>query len=114
VAEIEEVDTEEILAEIMPKIMVKITVRIMVRITIISNHNIPVKETLMEMTIEMVVTIIKIEEKAVEEEVEEEEVAEFRVDGIRVVIILAWIITNVVVIIEVEVEDNTEPIRSTK
>jgi hypothetical protein len=81
----EVVDTEEILVEIMSKI----TIRIMARITIISNHNIPVKETLMEMIVEVVATIIRIGEKAVEEEVEEEEVAEFKVDGIRVVIILA-------------------------
>jgi hypothetical protein len=46
--------------------------------------------------------------------VEEEEVAEFKVDGIRVVIILAWITINVVVITEVEVEDNIEAICSTK
>lgn len=78
------VEEAEIIEEIPVRIMVKITIKVMT----INNRSILAKEILMEMTIEAVETIIKTGEK-VEEGREVEEEAEFKVDGIKVAIILA-------------------------
>lgn len=85
IREVVAVDTEEILAEIIVRIIIKITVKVTARI--INSRSTPVKEILMEVIIGIVVIIIKTGERAEEEE--EEEVAEFKVDGIKVVIIPA-------------------------
>lgn len=99
------VEEAEIIEEIRVRIMVKITIKIMAKAMTINNHSILAKEILMEVTIE-VETIIKTGERMEEGKGVEEEV-EFKVDGIKVAIIMARIIINGAAIIEAGV-DNTE------
>lgn len=94
IKEVAVVEEVEIIEEIPVGIIVKITVKIIIKIIIkvmaktINNRNILAKEILMEMIIEVVEIIIKTGEK-VEEGRGVEEEAEFKVDGIKVVIIPA-------------------------
>jgi len=94
----------DLIVEIPARTTIKIMVKVTVRIRIINSRNIPARETRMEVTIEAVGTIIRTGEKA-EEEGEE---AEFKVDGIKVPIILVRIVINVAA--TVEAETNTEDV----
>ena len=93
----------DLIVEIPARTTIKIMVKVTVRIRIINSRNIPARETRMEVTIEAVGTIIRTGEKA-EEEGEEE----FKVDGIKVPIILVRIVINVAA--TVEAETNTEDV----
>lgn len=99
------IEEAEVIEEIPARIMVKITIKVMAKVTTINNRSILAKEILTEVTIEVVETIIRTEEKA-EEETGVEEEAEFKVDGIKGAIILA-IVINAAATIEAGV-DNTE------
>ena len=92
----------DLIVEIPARTTIKIMVKVTVRIRIINSRNIPVRETRMEVIIEGIT--IRTEGK-VEEEGEE---AEFKVDGIKVPIILVRIVTNVVATVGAEI--NTEDV----
>lgn len=82
----------EVIAEIPAQAIVRITIRIIIKVTvkimIISSRSIPARETRTEVIIVVAGTIIRTEGRVEEGE------AEFKVDGIKVPIILVRIAIN--------------------
>lgn len=100
--EVEEVvEVVEVIVEIPAVATIRIMVKVMVRIMIINSRSIPAREIRMEVTIGTAGTTIRTEGKVEEGE------AEFKVDGIRVLIILVRIAINGAAIIGAEA-DNIE------
>lgn len=100
VVEVEvEVDLDldlDLIVEILAQTTIRIIVKVTVKIRIINSRNIPVRETRIEVTIEAVGTI-RTGGKA-----EEEGEVEFKVDGIKVPILLVGIVINMAAIVGAE------------